>query len=68
MATFVGHLFDELRFETLVARVFETNPAFARFLEKVGFEQERSSQGHAFVDGERVDLEIYGLLAAAYGE
>lgn len=64
--TVVEFVFDELRFEKLVSHVFETNPASARVLEKVGFEREGTSRGHAFVDGERVDLEIYGLLAADY--
>jgi RimJ/RimL family protein N-acetyltransferase len=68
VGTFVRYLFDELRFEKLVARVFETNPASARVLEKVGFEHEGTSRGHAFLDGERVDLESYGLLAAEHGD
>lgn len=64
VGTFVDYLVDELRFEKLNARVFETNPASARVLEKVGFEHEGTSRDHAFVDGERVDLEVYGLTAA----
>jgi ribosomal-protein-alanine N-acetyltransferase len=62
--TVVDYLIDELRFEKLNSRVFATNPASAQVLEKVGFEHEGTSRSHAFVDGERVDLELYGLTAA----
>ena len=68
VSTFVDYLFDELRFEKLAARAFETNPASQRVLEKVGFQHEGTSRGHAFVDGERVDLEIFGLLATERGD
>lgn len=63
VGTVLDYLVDELRFEKLTARVFETNPASARVLEKVGFEHEGTFRDHAFVDGERVDLELYGLTA-----
>ncbi|WP_255151576.1 GNAT family N-acetyltransferase [Halorarius halobius] len=62
-ALICGHAFDERRLAKVYAHVYETNPASARVLEKVGFEQEGLLRQHAFVDGERVDVERYGLLA-----
>lgn len=56
-------VFDELRFEHLTAKVYATNPASVRVLEKAGFEREGTLREHAYVDGERVDLHVYGLLA-----
>lgn len=58
-----GHAFDTRRFHKVYADVFETNPASARVLEKVGFTEEGRHREQAFVDGERVDVLRYGLLA-----
>lgn len=62
----VGYAFRERRFAKAVASVYETNPASARVLEKVGFDHEATLAKEAFVDGERVDVERYGLLAEAH--
>lgn len=55
--------FDELRLARLTARVYETNPASARVLEKVGFTEEGRLRRHVLVDGDRVDARLFGLLA-----
>jgi RimJ/RimL family protein N-acetyltransferase len=62
----VGYAFRERRYAKAVASVYETNPASGRVLEKVGFEHEATLPKEAFVDGERVDVERYGLMAEAY--
>jgi len=62
----VEHAFRERRHAKVVATVYETNPASARVLEKVGFEREATLRAEAFIGGERVDVHRYGLLAAEY--
>jgi RimJ/RimL family protein N-acetyltransferase len=62
------YAFDELRYAKVVAPVLATNEASRRVLEKAGFEREGVLRDEAFVDGERVDLHRYGLLATAYRE
>lgn len=57
------YAFAERRLEKVYARVYETNPASRRVLEKVGFVEEGRLREEAFVEGERVDLRRYGLLA-----
>ena len=54
---------DQLRLEKLSADALATNPASQRVLEKNGFLEEGRFRDHAFVDGERVDVVRYGLLA-----
>lgn len=61
--TLAGYAFGELRLERLAADVYATNEASARVLEKAGFEHEGVQREHAVVEGERVDLHRYGLLA-----
>lgn len=61
-----GYVFRERRLNRVYATVYETNPASARVLEKVGFEQEGTLRKHAFVDGEYVDVLQYGLLAEEF--
>ncbi|MFC7136556.1 GNAT family N-acetyltransferase [Halobaculum litoreum] len=58
-----AYAFEERRAGKLFATVYETNPASARVLEKVGFAEEAVLRGEAFVDGERVDMRRFGLLA-----
>jgi len=48
------------------ARVFETNDASRALLERIGFEREGRLRAHYFVDGERVDAFLYGLLASEW--
>ncbi|MFC3957918.1 GNAT family N-acetyltransferase [Halovivax cerinus] len=57
------YAFEERRIAKLHAETFATNPASARVLNKVGFRKEGSFRDHAFVDGERVNVIRYGLLA-----
>jgi ribosomal-protein-alanine N-acetyltransferase len=65
-ALVVEHAFRERRCAKVVATVYETNPASARVLEKVGFEREATLRAEAFIEGERVDVHRYGLLADEY--
>lgn len=60
------YAFDQRGLHKLFARVYETNPASRRVLEKVGFEREGVFRREAFVDGEYVDLQRYGLLATEF--
>ena len=59
----VDYAFDQRRLEKLSADVLATNPASQRVLEKNGFVEEGRFRDHGFVDGERVDVVRYGLLA-----
>jgi RimJ/RimL family protein N-acetyltransferase len=63
-----GYAFEERRIEKVVAKAYETNPASCRVLEKAGFEREGRLRREAFVDGERVDVVRFGLLADEYAE
>lgn len=60
----VDYGFDELRLAKVRASAFAWNDASIRVLEKAGFTHEGSLRDHALVDGERVDLEVFGLLPA----
>ena len=66
--TMCGYAFEERRVAKVAASVYESNPASARALEKVGFTEEARLRAEAFVAGERVDLLRYGLLATEWGE
>lgn len=58
-----GYAFEERRLEKVYARASTTNPAAGRVLEKVGFQEEGLLREEGFLDGERVDIHRYGLLA-----
>lgn len=60
------YAFAERRLAKLWARVVATNSGSRRVLERVGFEEEARLREHAFVDGERVDVYRYGLLASEF--
>lgn len=55
--------FEQRRLAKLFAHVLATNPASVRVLEKVGFREEGRLRREGFVDGERVDVLRFGLLA-----
>ena len=54
--------FKELRLHRIYARVFEHNPRSARVWEKLGYQEEGLMREHDFIDGEYMDLRIYGIL------
>ncbi len=57
------YAFAQRRLDKVYACVYETNPASRRVLEKAGFTEEGRLRNEAFVEGERVDVHRYGLLA-----
>lgn len=59
----VDYAFDQRRLEKLEADALASNEGSQRVLEKNGFVEEGRFREHAFVDGERVDVVRYGLLA-----
>lgn len=63
LQTLCGFAFEERRLEKVTAKAYETNPASRRVIEKVGFTEEGVLRDEAFLDGERVDVHAYGLLA-----
>lgn len=63
LATVCGYAFEERRLHKVHASVYETNDASRRVLEKCGFTREGVLREEAFVEGERVDVHRYGLLA-----
>ncbi|WP_229112898.1 GNAT family N-acetyltransferase [Halapricum desulfuricans] len=62
----VRYGFEDRRLHKVAARVFETNPASQRVLEKVGFQREGVMREQAYVRGERLDVLRYGLLAEEF--
>jgi len=64
--TLVDHAFDAMRLHRVYAEVLVDNAASRRVLEKVGFRHEGTKRDHWFVDGDYVDVELYGLLADEY--
>lgn len=63
LAEVCGYAFAERGLDKVYAHAYATNPASRRVLEKVGFTEEGVLRDEAFVDGERVDVHRYGLLA-----
>lgn len=64
----VGYGFDQLRLAKITAEAYAFNDASRALLESVGFTHEATLREQAFVDGERVDLTIYGLLAEEWDD
>lgn len=61
-----GHAFEGQRLAKVSAKAYETNEASRRVLEKAGFTEEGVLREEAFVQGERVDVHRYGLLAGEF--
>ncbi|MFW6448825.1 MAG: GNAT family N-acetyltransferase [Halobacteriota archaeon] len=61
-ALLLGHGFDQLALHRVHAHVYGFNEPSRRLLTGLGFTHEGTLREHGFVDGERVDLEVYGLL------
>ena len=59
----VDYAFDQRRLDKLYANALAANEGSRCVLEKNGFVEEGRFREHAYVDGERVDLVRYGLLA-----
>jgi RimJ/RimL family protein N-acetyltransferase len=59
----VDYAFDQRRLAKLEADALASNEGSQAVLEKNGFVEEGRFRGHAHVDGERVDVLRYGLLA-----
>lgn len=56
------YAFSERRLHKVEARVWETNEASQRVLEKLGFEREGTLRDRNYVDGEHLDAHFYGVL------
>lgn len=63
-----GYAFEERRLAKVVGQAYATNPASSRVMEKVGFTKEGVLRAEAYVEGERVDVNRYGLLAEEWFE
>ena len=66
--TVCRYAFEERRLNKVYAKVYETNPASRRVLEKAGFEEEGVLRQEAFAGGEYVDIHRYGLLVDEWRE
>ncbi|MFC3477717.1 GNAT family N-acetyltransferase [Halobacterium litoreum] len=60
---FLDYAFGECGFHKVNARVNADNGASASVLENLGFEREGTRRAESVVDGEWVDMHMYGLLA-----
>ncbi len=58
--------FLERGMHRISAKAFATNEGSRRVLEKAGFREEGRKREDAFVQGERVDTVIYGILAEEF--
>lgn len=59
----LDYAFHHRRLERVGARAVATNDASTSLLEKLGFVHEGTQRRAKFVDGEHVDLHVYGVLA-----
>ena len=62
----LDYAFRALELERVYAAHFPWNPASGRVLEKAGLKREGILRGHAQKNGERIDLQFFGLLRAEY--
>lgn len=62
VALMLDYAFDHRRLEKLVAYILAGNPGSRRVVEKNGFEEEGHLREHAYADGKRQDVYVYGLL------
>lgn len=62
-ALLLDHGFEQMGLHRVYAHVFAFNDPSRRLLEGLGFEHEGTLREHAFVDGGRADLHVFGLLA-----
>ncbi|WP_435196645.1 GNAT family N-acetyltransferase [Natronomonas sp. EA1] len=64
----VEYAFAERRLHKLRARAIAPNDASQATLESIGFTQEGIQRDEKFVQGEHVDVVLYGLLASEWGD
>jgi len=62
----VDYAFDDLNCHRVTARVYEGNEPSSRILESLGFQHEGCLRERGYADGEYLDCDLYGLLAAEY--
>lgn len=58
----VEHGFNSLKLHRIYAPHFHTNPASGRVLQKVGMTHEGRLREHYLRFGQRIDVELYGIL------
>ncbi|WP_435196644.1 GNAT family N-acetyltransferase [Natronomonas sp. EA1] len=63
----VTHAFDALRLHRLSSYVYAENAPSMRVMEKLGFTEEGVLVGEGYVEGERMDVHLFGLLASEWG-
>lgn len=59
---FIDYLFETFEKRGLTARAYASNEPSCAVLEKLGFTREGTLREHRFVEGEYVDVALYGLL------
>lgn len=62
VAALVDYGFNSLKLHRIYAPHFHTNPASGRVLQKVGMTHEGRLREHYLRFGQRIDVEIYGML------
>lgn len=58
----IDHAFEQLDYHKLYARVHENNEASQSLWEKLEFEEEGRLKEHCYVEGEYLDVIMYGML------
>ena len=59
---FIDYVFETFEIRGLQARAFASNEPSCAVLEKLGFTQEGRLREHRFVEGDYIDVVLYGLL------
>lgn len=62
------HGFDQMGLHRVHAHVFAFNEPSRRLLEGLGFRHEGTLREHAFIDGERTDVQVFGLLVDEWAQ
>lgn len=64
----LDHGFEQMGLHRVYAHVFEFNEPSRRLLEGLGFRHEGTLREESVIDGQRADLEVFGLLAREWTE
>lgn len=64
----VTYAFDHRRLRKLIAHIMANNPASRRVVEKNGFVEEGRLRDHVYVNGDTMDLLVFGLRESERGD
>lgn len=62
----INHVFEQMNYHRVMARVAETNEKSSGLWEKFGFSLEGKMREHVYIDGEFQDMKLYGILESEW--